>query len=94
MKFYYKRSIFVNKIFHFQYFFNLYNTILINQKKKMSDTERVEKNVDYLKILCKCKSNMRKVILTNEDKDLINTICECVYSCLNGNINNFNKLNI
>ena len=44
----------------------------------MSETERVEKNVDYLKILCKCKSNMRKVILTNAEKDLINTICECV----------------
>ncbi len=34
IKFYYKRSIFVNRIFHFQYFFNLYKTILINQKKK------------------------------------------------------------
>ena len=44
----------------------------------MCETKRVEKNVDYLKILCKCKSNMRKVILTNADKDLINTICECV----------------
>jgi hypothetical protein len=57
----------------------------------MSGTERVEKNVDYLKILCKCKSNMRKVIITNADKDLINTICECVYNCLNGNIE-LNKL--
>ncbi len=52
----------------------------------MSETERVEKNVHYLKILCKCKSNMRKVILTNADKELINTISECVYDCLNGNI--------
>jgi hypothetical protein len=50
----------------------------------MSETERVEKNVDYLEILCKCKFNMRKVILTNADKDLNNTICECVYNCLNG----------
>jgi hypothetical protein len=33
----------------------------------MSETKRVEKNVDYLKILCKCKSNMRKVIITNAD---------------------------
>ena len=52
----------------------------------MSETERVEKNVDFLKILSKCKSNMRKVILSNADKDLINTICECVHNCLNGNI--------
>ncbi len=52
----------------------------------MSETERLEKNVDFLKILCKCQSIMRKVILTNGDKDLINTICECVYNCLNGNI--------
>jgi hypothetical protein len=44
----------------------------------MSETERVEKNVDFLKILCKWKSNMRKVILTNADKNLINTICECI----------------
>ena len=58
----------------------------------MSETERVEKNVDYLKILCKCKSNMRKVILTNADKDLINTICECVYNCLNGNIELNNEI--
>jgi hypothetical protein len=28
---------------------------------------------------------MRKVILSNADKDLINTICECVHKCLNGN---------
>jgi hypothetical protein len=39
----------------------------------MSVTGRVEKNVDYLKKLCKCKSNMRKVILTNADKDLFNS---------------------
>ena len=58
----------------------------------MSETERVEKNVDFLKILCKCKSNMPKVILTNADKDLINTICECVYNCLNGNIELNNEI--
>ncbi len=29
---------------------------------------------------------MRKYNLTNADKDLINTFCECVYNCLNGNI--------
>jgi hypothetical protein len=52
----------------------------------MSETERVEKNADFLKILSKCKSKMRKVILSNADKDLINTICECVHNCLNGNI--------
>lgn len=58
----------------------------------MSETERVEKNVDFLKILSKCKSNMRKVILTNADKDLINTICECVHNCLNGNIELNNEI--
>jgi hypothetical protein len=58
----------------------------------MSETERVEKNVDFCKILSKCKSNLRKVILNNADKDLINTFCECVYNCLNGNIELNNKI--
>ncbi len=35
---------------------------------------------------------MRKVILSNEDKDLINTICECVHNCLNGNIELNNEI--
>ncbi len=35
---------------------------------------------------------MRKVILTNADKDLINTIFECVYNCLNGNIELNNEI--
>ncbi len=35
---------------------------------------------------------MRKVILTNADEDLINTICECVYNCLNGNIKLNNEI--
>jgi hypothetical protein len=29
---------------------------------------------------------MRTAILTDADKYLINTICECVYNCLNGKI--------
>ncbi len=58
----------------------------------MSETERVEKNVDFLKILSKCKSNMRTVILSNADKNLINTICECVHNCLNGNIELNNEI--
>ncbi len=35
---------------------------------------------------------MRKVILTKADKDLINTICECVHNCLNGNIELNNEI--
>jgi len=52
----------------------------------MNELERVEKNFDFLKILCKCNKKMRKSILENADKDLVATICECVYNCLNGNI--------
>jgi len=52
----------------------------------MSDTDRVKRNIDYLNILCKCNSKMRKSILHNADKDLINTLCECIHNCLNGNI--------
>jgi hypothetical protein len=58
----------------------------------MSETETAEKNVYFLKILSKCKSDMRKVILTNADKDLINTISECVHNCLYGNIELNNEI--
>ena len=44
----------------------------------MNELERVEKNFDFLKILCKCNKKMRKSILENADKDLVANICECV----------------
>ena len=47
---------------------------------------RINKHVDYLKILSKCKPNMRKSIIQNADKELVNTLCECILSCINGNI--------
>ena len=49
--------------------------------------KRVVENLDFLKILSKCKKNMRKGIIMNADKELIYTLCECVLNLLNGNIN-------
>lgn len=48
--------------------------------------DRVAKNLDYLKVLSKCKCKMRKSILQNADQDLVSSICECIVNCLNGNI--------
>ena len=48
--------------------------------------KRVQENIDYLKVLCKCKHKMRKGIIENADKELIYTILECILNILNGNI--------
>jgi len=50
-------------------------------------SNKVEKNIEYLKILSKCNNKMRKSIIENADKELISTICECILNCINGNIN-------
>ena len=50
-------------------------------------SKKVEKNIEYLKILSKCNNKMRKSIIENADKELISTICECILNCINGNIN-------
>ena len=50
-------------------------------------SNRIEKNLEYLKILSKCNNKMRKSIIDNADKELISTICECILNCMNGNIN-------
>ena len=49
-------------------------------------TELINKNKDILCVLGKCKQNIRKGIINNADKELINTICQCVYNLLKGNI--------
>ena len=49
--------------------------------------EKFKKNQDTLKVLSRCKVNIRRAILLNADKDLIEVICHCIFNLLNGNIN-------
>jgi hypothetical protein len=48
--------------------------------------KKVAKNLNHLELVGCCKSKLRKAILKNSDKDLIITICECVYNLLCGNV--------
>ena len=45
------------------------------------------KHQDVLKTLAHCKPQIRKAILKNADKELIQVICHCVFNMLRGNIN-------
>jgi hypothetical protein len=47
----------------------------------------LKKNKDLLVALSSCKPKIRKAILQNADKDLIDAICQCVFNLLDGNIN-------
>lgn len=46
----------------------------------------IEKQQDMLKALSHCKLKIRKAILKNADKDLVDAICHCVYNMLHGNV--------
>ena len=48
--------------------------------------KRIQKNLDYLKVLSCCPKKMCKTIISNGPKDLIDSICECVLNLLIGNI--------
>ena len=48
--------------------------------------EKLKNNQDTLNVLSKCKVKIRKAILRNADKELIEVICHCIYNLLNGNI--------
>lgn len=50
-------------------------------------TKRLERNFDFIKILCKNKKkNLRRAILENADPDLILCLCECCDNLLKGNV--------
>lgn len=49
--------------------------------------KRIQKNLDYLKVLSCCSKKMSKSIISNGPKELIDAICECVLNLLIGNIN-------
>jgi hypothetical protein len=48
--------------------------------------ERLERNINHLKILSKAIKPQRESIINTASKDLILCICDCAYNCLNGNI--------
>lgn len=48
--------------------------------------KRVQNNINYLHVLCKCNKKMLKAIIDSSDKELISCICECVLNCINGNV--------
>jgi hypothetical protein len=48
--------------------------------------KRVQKNIEILKVLCKCNNKMLKAIIHTSDKELISCICECILNCVNGNV--------
>ncbi len=47
---------------------------------------RLNQNFDYLRVLCKCNKRQREGIINGANKELINTICECVDNILEGNV--------
>ena len=49
-------------------------------------SNRVKKNIHYLKVLHDSKKAARKAILEQANKDLIDTICECLHNILKGNL--------
>ncbi|CAF1108807.1 unnamed protein product [Brachionus calyciflorus] len=48
--------------------------------------EKISQNFDYLKILAKCDKKMINSILNGANKDLIHSLCECIYNILKGNV--------
>ena len=48
--------------------------------------KKISQNYDYLKILAKCDKKMRNSILKGANKDLIHSLCECIYNILRGNV--------
>ena len=57
---------------------------IIENYKKMSN--RIKKNIHLLKVLHDSKNDTRKAILERANKDLIDTICECIHNILKGNL--------
>ncbi len=46
----------------------------------------IEQQKDMLLALAHCKLKIRKAILNNADKQLVDAICQCIFNMLSGNI--------
>ena len=53
---------------------------------KENNIENINETQDLLKLLSKCNSGMRKVILKKANKKLVLAICESVFNMLQGNL--------
>jgi hypothetical protein len=62
----------------------------------VSQLENINRQKDILSVLGKCKIKLRKAIIKNADKDLIDAISQCVFNLLSGNIqmNELEKKNL
>ena len=48
--------------------------------------DNLNKHKEILAYLGKCKAKIRKAILANADKELVECICQCVFNMLSGNL--------
>ena len=48
--------------------------------------ERLERNLDFIKVLTKARPKQRKAILHTADRDLILCLCEIILNFLTGNL--------
>jgi hypothetical protein len=51
-----------------------------------STMQRLERNLDYIKVLCRCNPKQCKALLDGADPDLIKCLCECTSNVIKGNI--------
>ena len=52
----------------------------------MKQLNRLSKNKNYLCLLSNCKNKLRKVIVSNSNKDQIYSVCECILNVSSGNV--------
>ena len=48
--------------------------------------ERLRRNLDILRVVCKGSPALRRAIIKEADDDTIKCFCECGYNILNGNV--------
>lgn len=72
---------------------NPINTSSSSQKKTAissvhlhSTMQRLERNLDYVKVLCRCNPKQCKALLAGADPDLTKCLCECASNVIKGNI--------
>ena len=49
-------------------------------------SQRVQRQIDFLKVLCKASPKQRCGIIEGANSELIKAICECALNCLKGNV--------
>ena len=49
-------------------------------------SQRVQRQIDFLKVLCKSSHKQRHGIIEGTNSELIKAICECALNCLKENV--------